>query len=469
MAQYSVEERIARGFLRLAQLWAPRSQDNIFLEGAYAPVSVESTVTDLNVTGEIPEELNGIFARIAPNPFEVPNPAIHHWFVGDGMVHGLRLAEGRALWYRNRWVGTDDANTLLGKLQAPGPRRGVNRVVNTNVIGHDGRLWALVEAGALPVEMTTELETVKHGLFDSDESVSYTAHPHLDPATGELHAICYDALKRGRIQYLVIDSHCRLVRQVDIPVRHGPMIHDCAITASKTIILDLPVTFSFMSILRGTTFPYHWNRRHRARVGLLPRNGGAADIRWFELDPCYVFHSCNAFDREDGSVVLDVVVHERMFDRSRQGPEAHNITLERWVMDPQRSDVQRQVLSDYSQEFPRFDERLVTQEYRFAYTVGVDNENPNSPQPLYRHDLLTGQVRQHSFGSHHVSSEAVFVPGAGEDEEDGWVMSWVYDLEKDSTSVVILNAGDIEGNPQAIIELPVRAPLGFHGNWISMI
>lgn len=467
MAQADFATRTAGWIARQMQRRVPYSSSNHFLEGAYAPVLSESTVTTLNVRGEIPRELNGLLTRIGPNPVQVANPATYHWFMGDGMVHGLRLAEGKALWYRNRWVGTDGANQSLGRPLAAGPRRGVAEAVNTNIIGHGGRLWALVEAGSYPVAMDSELNTLKHGLFDSSANAAFTAHPHLDPRTGDLHGICYDATNLNRIQYLVIDKDCGLKRQVSIPVKHGPMIHDCAITQSQVVILDLPVTFSISEMLKGAGFPYHWNARHEARVGLLPRQGEAKDIRWFSVDPCYVFHTCNAYDLAGGSVMVDVVVHGRMFDRSRQGPENQKVTFERWKLDAASGRVQRTVLSDQRQEFPRFDERLTGRDYRYAYTVGFDIDNPQ-PRPLTRYDLRTGSSAQHHYGANKVTGEAVFVPRhAGADEDDGWLMSYVYDLRENKSEVVIVNAQDVAAEPQAVIELPVRVPLGFHGNWIA--
>ena len=468
MTTATLKEKAAKWVARQAQKRAPADGDNRFLEGAYAPVREETTSTRLTVRGHIPEQLDGILARIGPNPIEVPNPATYHWFTGDGMVHGLRLKGGEAIWYRNRWVGTDKANSKLGRPRADGPRHGIVDTVNTNIIGHDGHLYALVEAGAVPVQMDTNLDTVRHGLFASNRAAGFSAHPHLDPDTGELHAICYNALQPNRIHYQVIDRQGQLTRRVAIPVKHGPMIHDCAITRSKVIVLDLPVTFSMMSVLKGASFPYRWNSRHQARVGLLPRDGEAGDMRWFHVDPCYVFHTCNAFDRDDGSVVLDVVVHGRMFDQSIQGPEAQKITFERWTLPARGDQVQRQVINDLPQEFPRFDERLGMHDYRYAYTVGADLANPDSPQPLYRLDLKSGALQQHHYGAHKVSGEVVFVPRAPDSaEDDGWLLSYVYDLEQDSSEVVILNARDIEGEPQAVIELPVRVPMGFHGNWIA--
>jgi carotenoid cleavage dioxygenase len=465
MPKASVVERAASWTSRLMQKRVPYSSANPFLEGAYAPVREERTETELRVTGSLPPELSGLYARIGPNPIDVPNPALHHWFVGDGMVHGVRLREGRALWYRNRWIGSMSVTKALGRPEVPGPRRGVADAVNTNVIRQGGRLWALVEAGALPVELSSELESVRHSYFESDLSRAFSAHPHRDPVTGDLHAVCYDGLVSNRISYVRVDPNCRVTRVVEIPVKHGPMVHDCALTASSVVILDLPVTFSMREIVNGTTFPYHWNPAHEARVGLLPRDGEAHEIRWFHVDPCYVFHTCNAYDRDDGSVVLDAVVHSSMFDRSRQGPDSDRITFERWTLGQGSGDVRRTVISDEPQEFPRYDERYSAKPQRYAYTVGFTDQPGR--EPLIRHDLSGGPSVKHDFGPHHVTAESVFVPrSADAAENDGWLISYVYDLREGRSDFVVVNAADLAGAPQAVVHLPVPVPLGFHGNWM---
>jgi carotenoid cleavage dioxygenase len=306
---------------------------------------------------------------------------------------------------------------------------------------------------------------VRHGLFASDKVEAYTAHPHRDPATGELHAICYDALRPFRVQHIVVDAKGEVTRVQPIPVKHGPMIHDCALTASSVVVLDLPITFSLPEMLRGYPFPYRWNPKHEARVGLLPRNGTADQIRWFDVDPCYVFHPCNAYDTPDGGAVMDVVVHERLFHRSHQGPEEGRMSFERWTLDPATRRVQRRVLSDERQEFPRHDERLTGSPYRYAYTAAFDLA-PEA-KPLFRYDLQTGTRLTHHFGPDRVTGEAVFVPRAADAaEDDGWLITYVYDLREQRSDLVILNAGDFDGEPQAVVHLPGRVPMGFHGNWI---
>ncbi|HVL00216.1 MAG TPA: carotenoid oxygenase family protein [Dongiaceae bacterium] len=451
--------------VRQFQKRVPYSSSNFYLEGPYAPVTEERTETELHVTGSIPPELNGLYARIGPNPLHVDNPAAYHLFLGDGMVHGVRLRDGKALSYRNRWVGARSVNRKLGRpfLEGTGPFD----VVNTNIIGHGGRIWALVEGGVTPAEMDGDLNTLKRGLFDSGAHKGYTAHPKLDPLTGDLHAICYSVTAPNKIFHVVVNAQCQVTQTTAIPVTHGPMVHDCAVTASNVVVLDLPVTLTPMDLLRGSQYPFRWNEKHRARVGLLPKQGNADQIRWFDVEPCYVFHTGNAVDLPDGGAMIDVVVHDRIFDRSTQDLARSPVTLERWTLNPQRRDVKREVLCDRRQEFPRFDERLSGQDYRYLYSVGIDTTQ-HIPQPLYRYDLKTGQRQEHHYGPNGLTGEVVFVPRSNDSaEDDGWLLSYVYDLEQERSDLVILNAQDIEGEPQAIVHLPVRVPLGFHGNWIA--
>lgn len=117
--------------------------DHPFLSGIHEPMTEEKTLTDLAVTGTIPAALDGRYLRIGPNP-AAPDPAGYHWFTGDGMVHGIALKDGKALWYRNRWIGSKRASAALGRPAAPGPRHGTFDTVNTNVVGIAGgpsRWW----------------------------------------------------------------------------------------------------------------------------------------------------------------------------------------------------------------------------------------------------------------------------------------------------------------------------------------
>jgi carotenoid cleavage dioxygenase len=336
----------------------PKVTDHPYLTGIFAPITKEMTLTDLAVTGTIPPALDGRYLRIGPNPVAA-NPASYHWFIGDGMVHGIRIQNGRALWYKNRWIRSRRVAQLLGSAAAPGPRNRAQDVVNTNVNGIAGRIFALVEAGSFPVALSDDLETQAYDAFGGTLHDSFTAHPHLDPSTGEQHAICYNASQPGLIRHVVIDNGGRAIREEPIPVKHGPSIHDCALTARYVLLLDLPVTFSKNTLLAGHEYPYAWNPEHRARVGLMPRHGSAADVIWCDVDPAYVFHPCNAYDLPDGRDVMDVVAYDTMFDESTQGPDNMSGAFERWTVDPVAQRVDRAVIDASPQEFPRPDERLI--------------------------------------------------------------------------------------------------------------
>jgi carotenoid cleavage dioxygenase len=210
----------------------------------HTPVTQEVTDTALKVTGEIPAALNGLYVRNGPNPLTKVHAPTHHWFIGDAMLHGIRLQDGKALWYRNRWVRSNGVSDALGEPRAPGPRHPRTDIANTNIVGHAGKLWAIVEAGGFPVEVADDLSTVAHSNFDGTLGESYSAHPHMDPETGEMHAICYEAQHPDTIWHTVVDTSGHVRRNEPIAVKNGPMIHDCQITPNYVIVMDLPVTFS---------------------------------------------------------------------------------------------------------------------------------------------------------------------------------------------------------------------------------
>ena len=244
------------------------------------------------------------------------------------------------------------------------------------------------------------------------------------------------------------------------------MIHDCAISDRFVIVLDLPVTFSKGAALLGHPFPYRWNERHVARVGLLGREGRAEDIVWCPVSPCYVFHTVNAYDAEDGTVVLDVIVYDRMFSDSLVGPDSRRGGLERWLIDPATKCVTRIVIDPTLQEFPRQDERRFGSRYRYAYTIGLTGHFLGAR--LFKHDMATGVRQTHDFGKARHPGEFVFVPASADAAEDeGWLMGLVTDAESDTTALVILDAQDFEGSELASIHIPHRVPPGFHGNWVA--
>lgn len=442
---------------------------NPFLQGNFAPVHEEVTAFDLPVTGHIPAELQGRYLRNGPNPVKPPDPATYHWFVGEGMVHGIRLRDGKAEWYRNRWVRSAAVAEALGETWAGGPVH-ANRdfAANTHIIGHAGQTLALVEGGALPYALSYELDTVGPWSFHGTLPGGYTAHPKLDPDTGSLHAVAYSS-RWSHVQYVVIGPDGRVSRVEEVPTPGRPMMHDFSLTERYVVLYDLPVVFDEAMAQAGRRPAYTWSDTYGARLGVMPRNGGAADLRWFEIAPCYVFHPMNAYD-EDGRIVLDVARHERMFDPATGGMPSAPPTLDRWVVDMDRGVVTETRLDDRPQEFPRVDERCVSKRHRYGYTVVTGAEMTDLDRDaggLAKHDLSRGTSTLHALGPGSSAGEGVFVPrSADAAEDDGYVMALVFDPARGASDLLILAAQDFAGPPVARVHLPARVPLGFHGSWI---
>jgi carotenoid cleavage oxygenase len=373
---------------------------------------------------------------------------------------------------------------------------------NTNVIGHAGKTLALIEAGIACYELTDELDTV--GVYDFDGTLTggYTAHPKRDPKPHELHAVSYTPYAGNKVQYSVIDTDDRARRTVDITVGGSPMMHDFSMTEKYLVFYDLPGTFDvsvaaamtvpcgmrlsarlMLSALIGRVpipdpiaaripspkpsdrrIPYSWNPRYPARIGVMPRDGADADVRWFDVEPCYVFHPMNAYDDGD-TIVLDVVRNPKMFDRDRTGP---NEGPPPWTVGRSTSPTGKfanPAFDDRAQEFPRIDERLVGKRHRYGYTPTV-LEGVEGDDTLLKHDFVRNCTESRSFGSGKALGEFVFHPSSPDAvEDDGVLMGFVYDRLTDRSELAIIDAQTL--HDIASIKLPHRVPAGFHGNWVA--
>ena len=442
---------------------------HMFLTGIHEPMAEELSLANLEVSGQIPEALTGTYARIGPNPFK-PDPRGHHWFVGDGMVHGIRLSGGKANWYHNRYIKSGTLERSGGPAAAGGPRRGARDTVNTNVLKLAGKTLALVESGPFPFELDHNLDTVASTNLRGTLSAPFTAHPHEDPQTGEWHAITYESETQDTVWHVAINRAGEVISERPITVKGGPSIHECSITDDYVIIFDLPVTLSLPTLAQGYNFPYRWNKAHPARVGLLPRRGDADEIIWCDVDPCYVFHVANSFQNADGSVTIDLCAYESMFAHGSDGPNGVPCGFERWRVDPAHQQVTREAIDPSPQEFPRVDERFFGQPYHHAWVVSQPSDtvsNFATDNKLYHHNVKTGDRRSYRFGDGLVGGEFVFVPRAQDAEEaDGWLMGLVIDVKNDTTQLQFFEALNIEQGPVGAVHIPHRIPPGFHGNWI---
>lgn len=432
------------------------------LKGNFAPVLEEQTVTDLEVTGAIPPELSGTYIRNGSNPKSGDSP---HWFFGDGMLHGVRIENGTAKWYRNRWVRTTKFLGDMGAVEMETMMDPKASAANTHVIPHAGKILAL-EEGHFPYEVNADLETIQCQDYGGRLTSPFTAHPKLCPETHELHFFGYSPVAPF-LTYNVLDAKGDLAHTAEIEVPGATMMHDFIITREHAIFMDLPVVFDLEKAISGGV-PIYWDESYGARIGILPRFGTSKDVKWFPIDPCYVFHAVNAFS-EGGKVMADVGRHEYMWRDSMD--DFAPSYLYRWTFDLETGEAKEEQLDDASHGFPRTDDRVVGLPYRYAWAVGArpdSDRNEAIAGTIVKYDLEKGSSVIHDFGEDQHPGEFSFVEASSAASEDeGWALGFVWDKTRDKSDLVILDGQNPAGDPVARIHLPTRVPFGFHGSWIK--
>ncbi|GAA2975092.1 carotenoid oxygenase family protein [Streptomyces enissocaesilis] len=443
-----------------------------FLQGAFAPVHHESTAHHLPHTGHLPPQLDGLFTQIGPTPLRPPrHTAIdrYPWFTQDGLVCGVRIENGRARWYRNRWIRSRRASRALGEKRPPGPRHFPIDTVHTNLVAHNGLLLALVETGCLPARLNSHLDTVEYTDLAGRLPRGFSAHPKLDPATGDLHVVAYSPL-RTWAEYLVLAPDSTVLHTTRIPLGGRPMLHDIALAPHHVLFFDAPVRFTYTAAVRGA-FPYRWHEAHQTRIGVLPRPGTPGGLRWFDVPSGFVFHTVSAHEPTPTTIELTAIRYDRLFDGTTEDPLTGQGNLWVWTLDLTTGHVRESQLAERPHELPRSDPRRLGQAPRYYYAVTADSRHAldtHQPDALLKHDFGTGtlQLRKLPYGS--TAAEAVFVPADGSTAEDnGWLLYFEHHETSATSTLVCLNAQDMAGDPVAVIDLPARVPLGCHSSWIS--
>ena len=447
-----------------------------YLTGEMAPVPDEIEAVDLEVTGKLPPELSGRYFRNGPNP--VPGTDPGHNFLGLGMLHGVRIRDGKAQWYRNRWVRTPLLDGIRPDRSVPGSTL-ANNTSNTSVIHHGGKILSLVENG-FPWELTKELDSVGPCDFDGKLTTTMTAHPKLDPATGELFFFGYGPFPPF-LTFHRLNAAGELVRSVEITVPGPTMMHDFAITENYVLWLDLPVIFDLA--LTGTPgMPFRWSDEYGARIGVMPRDGGDADVKWIDVEPGYAFHVANAHENASGQIVLDAVRYDpAAFDRvwtdlggaatpsqalaSGRNSGGH---LYRWVLDAVAGTVSEQHLDDVPVEYPTVNGERTGYSSNLVYAVSTPILIDADRRPsIVKYDTGNGNKEIYPLGEDWIPGEAEFVPApGGTREDDGWLVSIITHKTANAASLVVFDAADVTAGPIATVHLPRRVPIGFHGSWI---
>lgn len=460
---------------------APAFADHPYLTGPFEPVHDELVADDLSVTGRLPDGLEGTFLRNGGNPAFAPLGRFHI-FDGDGMVHALEIDDGRVR-YRNRFVESAGllaerraGHALFGGLsefvlpdaETVAEAGVIKNTANTHVVRHAGRILALME-GAKPTELTIDLDTVGEHDFDGALAGPMTAHPKVDPATGELVFFGYSP-RPPYLRYHVADAGGRLVRSEAIDLPRPVMMHDVAVSASHVVWFDLPAVFDLDSFIAGGP-SVRWQPEHGARIGVMPRDGGNDDVRWIDVEPFYVFHFLNAFDDGDGTVVVDGCRSARLptafGDEELDAPVRP--ALHRWRIDPAAGTVTDEPIDDRPVDFPRVSPAAETRANRYGYVAHASTWDTDIARfdGFVKHDLARGTSTAHAFGPGKVSGEPVFAPDAGGGDEDaGWLLTFVEDLATRTSTVEIVDARDLAAGSVASVAIPRRVPFGFHGSWL---
>jgi carotenoid cleavage dioxygenase len=455
-----------------------------------APIHFEADADWLPVVGTLPAGLNGTLYRNGPNP-QFPS-AKAHIFGGDGMLHAFTLDNGRA-GYRNRWVRTSSwqAEHAAGRRLADGfgiqtegagggarvPDQGV---ANTNIVSHAGRLMAL-EEGHLPIAIEPgTLATLGPIDFEGKVNGPFTAHPKLDPETGELLFFGYgsDRSLGAGMTFGILDAAGRPTRFDAFEAPYASMVHDFAVTSGHVVFPVMPLTASIERARSGRP-PFAWEPALGARIGIMPRTGSVAAIRWFEADAGYVFHVMNAWE-EHGAGGLRIIADVMRFDEPPLFPHPDGrptdprrsvARLYRWTFDlGSRSDTfQQQLLDDRVGEFPRIDDRRAGLAYRHGWfscqrepVFGAGREG------IAHIDVTTGRRESWFATPGDRVSEPVFVactPGAA--EGDGWLLATVFRAAECRSDLALFDASAVADGPVALVHLAHRVPAGFHGNWVA--
>ncbi len=453
---------------------------NPYLRGLYGPVSKETSADTLKVIGEIPRDLHGAYFRNGPNPFARPK-GMHHWFDGDGMIHGIWFENGKAR-YANRYIRT--ADFAAERAGAP-PRPGIfepaetaegratvyKDTANTDLVFHDGRLLALWYIAGQPVAVdAATLDTIGVENFGGALPKNVSAHSKVDPGTGELVFFDYE-LYQPKMSFGVASKDRVLThfQEIELP---GPRLpHDMGMTEHYVILHDLPVEFTEDAVAERM-WKIHVADRP-TRFGVVPRRGG--EPQWFEFPTSYIYHVINAWEDGDDVVMAacKMVPNGIAPDADAYGayaPMVQVLALRAkpfiWRMNLRTGEGKEEQLDDRLSEFPVVNHAHVGRKSVFSYHVVMDDHVEQRYSGLLKYVLTTGDAIAHEFPKGVYGSEPAFAPREGAAaEDDGYVVTFVADAASGRSEALIIDARNFSVDPLARVLLPQRVPAGFHGCW----
>ena len=449
-----------------------------YLQGEHTPVSSESDAAPC--LGELPKDLVGTFARNSANPRFEPLGR-YHWFDGDGMVHAVSVRDGAAT-YRARWIRTEGLKAeeqaghalFTGILEkprpgAPGP---LKDTANTDLVWHNGKLLALWWLSGTPCALALpSLETLGPERFGGKLPRGMAAHAKVDATSGELMFFEFSLFKPPFYRYGVVSKGGELLSCEPIDVA-GPRIpHDIAITPNFTVLLDLPLGWDAAALAAGKR-RIGFDREAPARIGVIPRHGRGSEVRWFPIEPCYAYHTVNAYEEGPHLCLIACAIDDPIpakRDEGGQVPMLDTIalvpTLRKWTMNLQTGAVKQETLDDTPNEFPRTNEAMQGQRVRFSYHGRLARRPAMMFDALLKYDLLAGTHRTIDVPAGWFAGEPSFAPRLdAKGEDDGYIVTVITSAAQDASDFWVIDAATLD--TVARVRLPRRIPIGFHSTWV---
>ncbi len=458
--------------------------ENLYLVGEHAPVHQEVSAEDLKTTGALPMALRGLYVRNSPAP-QFPPIGRYHWFDGDGMVHGLWLGEGQAR-YANRWIRTagfereraEGQAMWTGILEAPRrkdlPGGPLKDTANTDLVFHQGRLLALWWLSGTPYELdVTTLATKGPENFQGRLTGGFSAHPKVDPRTNELVFFDYSIVKKPFLRYGLVSPTGELIRYEAIETPAPHILHDMAITERFSILMDFPLGWDVAKLKEGKR-RIAFDQGTPSRFGILPRHGTAADVKWFEAQPCYMYHTVNAYEAGDEVVLLGCRVKNLIPEnQDTTGTVARLDTIElvphlyEWRFNLKTGATTERQLDDVATEFPRINDSIQGRRAAFGY----------HPRVAKRADLMFDGLIKYAFGDSSAKAvetwnapagwfvgEASFAPNETKrSEDDGFLVTFGTNARENRSAAFVIDAKSMQ--LISTVHLPQRMQLGFHSYW----
>lgn len=461
--------------------------DHPFMTGPFRPNLEEVNADDLEVIGEVPARLDGVYLRNTQNPVHQPK-GTYHPFDGDGMLHLLSFRRGRVE-YRNRFVRTrgfeeeQAAGRALyaGLIDKPslaerpgwGARGGLRDTAATDVIVHAGQALATFYQCGEPYRLdarTLAMRGVSPWVDRVLPDGGISAHPKVCPRTGDLLFFNYGK-QAPYMHYGEVDRHDRLVHYVQVPLPGPRLPHDMCFTERFAILDDFPLHWDEALLAQGR-HKLTYDAGKPSRFAVVPRRHAPQDgIRWFEASPTYVLHWLNAWEEGD-----EIVMHgyhqatpmpEAGYDNRGHtlGPARYGPTLYEWRLDLRTGRTHERRLDDRLLEFGMVNATCWGRPYRYSYNM-IAHPGSFLFDGILRYDHTTGASQRFLFGEGRFGSESPMAPcHDAQAEDDGYVVSFVTDMVADRSECVVLDARDIAAGPVARILLPHRISSGTHACW----